>query len=86
MRELPLVSGSMAINGTISYADQEVFIFSSTIRQNITFGQSMDRTRYDKVIECTALIEDLKQFDDGDMTLVGEHGAGLSGGQKARVK
>lgn len=86
LKELPLSGGTMAINGSISYASQESWIFTSTIRQNITFGQPMDRARYDDVIKTTALGRDLAQFSDGDMTLAGEHGAGLSGGQKARIK
>lgn len=86
LKELPLASGSITINGSISYASQESWIFTSTIRQNITFGLPMDRSRYDEVIKSTALAKDLTQFSDGDLTLVGEHGAGLSGGQKARIK
>ncbi|XP_031637635.1 multidrug resistance-associated protein 4-like, partial [Contarinia nasturtii] len=85
LRELPLIKGSMGINGTISYASQVNWTFTSTIRQNITFGQSIDRSRYDEVIKCAALAKDFKQFGSGDMTMVGENGAGLSGGQKARI-
>lgn len=86
LKELPTSSGSMSVNGSISYVSQESWIFTSTVRQNITFGQSMDRARYDEVIKCTAMTRDLQLFSDGDMTLVGERGAGLSGGQKARIK
>lgn len=86
LKELPLICGSMGINGTISYACQESWIFTSSVRQNITFGQPMDRTRYDEVIQCTALKKDFAQFGTGDMTVVGENGAGLSGGQRARIK
>lgn len=86
LKELPLISGSMIINGSVSFASQESWLFTSTIRQNITFGEPMDRLRYDEIINSTALTLDLSQFSDGDMTLVGEHGAGLSGGQKARIK
>lgn len=86
LKELPLMCGSMGINGTISYACQESWIFTSTVRQNITFGQSMDRLRYDEVVRCTALKTDFAQLSAGDMTVVGENGTGLSGGQKARVK
>jgi len=37
------------------------------------------------VIRASALEEDLKQLPYGDMTIVGERGVSLSGGQKARV-
>lgn len=32
-----------------------------------------------------SLIKDFKQFSNGDMTIIGERGAALSGGQRARV-
>lgn len=86
LKELPLMCGSMGINGTISYASQVSWTFTSTIRQNITFGQPMDRQRYDEVIKCAALAKDFEQFSNGDLTLIGENGTGLSGGQKARIK
>ena len=86
LKELPLVCGSMGVNGTISYACQESWIFTSTVRQNITFGQPLNRSRYNDVIRCTALQTDFEQLSDGDTTMVGENGTGLSGGQKARIK
>ncbi|XP_031635983.1 multidrug resistance-associated protein 4-like [Contarinia nasturtii] len=85
LKELPLTQGSLGINGTVSYASQESWIFTSSIRQNITFGQSMDRMRYNEIVQSTALAKDFSQLSDGDMTLVGENGAGLSGGQKVRI-
>lgn len=86
VKELPINDGILSVNGSISYANQECWIFPSTIRQNIIFDQPMDRSRYEEVIENTALSKDLLQFKKGDLTLIGQHGAGLSGGQKARVK
>lgn len=86
LKELPLICGSIGVNGSVSYASQESWIFTSTIRQNITFGQPMDRARYDATVRCTALKTDFGQFGSGDLTIVGENGTGLSGGQKARIK
>lgn len=86
LKELPISHGSMGINGTISYASQESWIFTSTLKQNITFGEDLDRNRYKEVINSTALTKDFSQFSAGDMTVVGENGTGLSGGQKARIK
>lgn len=86
LKELALNCGSIGINGSISYACQESWIFTSTVRQNITFGQPLDRLRYDEVVQCTALKKDFAQLSAGDMTMVGENGTGLSGGQKSRVK
>ena len=86
LRELPLTKGSLAIDGSVSYASQQSWIFTSTVRQNITFGQPMDQPRYDEVVRCTALEKDFEQFPSGDLTMVGENGSGLSGGQKSRIK
>lgn len=86
LRELPLESGTIRINGTISYACQEPWVFAGSIRQNILFGQKMDRHRYDSIIASCALQKDLDQLPHGDKTMIGERGQSLSGGQKARIK
>lgn len=86
LRELPLETGSMTINGSISYASQESWIFSGSIRQNILFGKEYDRDHYDAVIKACALIKDFEQLENGDQTIVGDRGVNLSGGQKARLK
>uniref|UniRef100_A0A1Y1M1I2 Uncharacterized protein n=2 Tax=Photinus pyralis TaxID=7054 RepID=A0A1Y1M1I2_PHOPY len=83
--EIPLQTGCVVVNGRISYASQEPWIFSSTIRQNILFGSEMNEARYSAVVQCCALEQDLKSFPYGDMTTLGDHGAALSGGQKARI-
>lgn len=86
LRELPLESGSISINGSISYACQEPWVFAGSVRQNILFGQEMDRERYDVVVKTCALIKDFEQLENGDRTIIGDRGASLSGGQKARIK
>ncbi|XP_051163981.1 ATP-binding cassette sub-family C member 4-like [Leptopilina boulardi] len=72
-------------NIKISYASQVPWIFTGTIRENILFGNTYDKIRYDEVTKVCALRPDFKQFAYGDMTHVGDRGATLSGGQKARV-
>ncbi|XP_071455641.1 ATP-binding cassette sub-family C member 4-like [Hetaerina americana] len=83
--ELPLTSGSIRVDGKISYSCQEPWTFAGTIRQNILFGQAYERKRYNRVVEVCALTQDFKQFPYGDSTIVGERGVSLSGGQRARV-
>lgn len=56
-----------------------------TIRQNILVGQQMDLERYYRVLRATDLEEDLEKFPLGDLSIIGEGGTSLSGGQKARV-
>ncbi|CAG9814463.1 unnamed protein product [Phaedon cochleariae] len=83
--ELDVIEGTSRINGTISYASQEPWVFAATIRQNIIFGQEYDKKRYLDVIQVCALEKDFQQFENGDLTIVGDRGASLSGGQKARI-
>ena len=83
--EISLTEGQVKVNGGISYASQEAWVFGATVRQNILFGQSYERQRYQKVIKACALVRDFKQFPQGDQTVVGERGTSLSGGQKARI-
>ncbi|KAK5650692.1 hypothetical protein RI129_001721 [Pyrocoelia pectoralis] len=83
--ELQLSDGQLYVNGSLSSASQEPWIFSSSIRQNILFDSKMDKIRYQQVINCCALETDFAQFPYGDRTIVGERGASLSGGQKARI-
>lgn len=83
--ELPIASGRLDINGRISYASQEAWIFGGTVRDNILFGKPYQRERYNEVVRVCSLERDLDILVDGDLTIVGERGVSLSGGQKARV-
>lgn len=85
LRELPLESGSITVNGSVSYACQEPWVFAASIRQNILFGQEYEKNHYDKVVKACSLLTDFAQFPYGDQTIIGERGSSLSGGQKARV-
>jgi ATP-binding cassette subfamily C (CFTR/MRP) protein 4 len=85
LKEVEPTKGFVDVEGAVSYAAQEAWIFSASVRQNILFGQEMDQDKYQKVIRVSALVEDLSLFPHGDQTLVGERGVMLSGGQKARI-
>ncbi|KPU73242.1 uncharacterized protein Dana_GF26917 [Drosophila ananassae] len=85
LEELPIISGKIEKSGSISYAAQEPWIFSGTVRQNILFGQPMDHQRYWKVVKDCALQRDFDLLPFKDKTIVGDRGASLSGGQKARI-
>ncbi|XP_028627445.1 multidrug resistance-associated protein 4 [Grammomys surdaster] len=83
--ELPPTSGLVSVHGRIAYVSQQPWVFSGTVRSNILFGKKYEKERYEKVIKACALKKDLQLLEDGDLTVIGDRGATLSGGQKARV-
>jgi len=82
VRDLTLES----LRGQIAIVFQETFLFSSTIRNNIAYGQrdvSMER-----IVEAAKLAQAhdfIMELPLGYDTVVGERGMGLSGGQKQRI-
>jgi ATP-binding cassette subfamily B protein len=71
----------------IGIVEQEPFLFSRTIRENITYGvgrEVPDEEVY-AAAQAAAVHEVILSFPDGYSTLVGEKGVTLSGGQKQRV-
>ncbi|XP_044727627.1 ATP-binding cassette sub-family C member 4-like isoform X2 [Chrysoperla carnea] len=85
LKELPLNEGNLVVNGKVSYASQEPWLFAGTVRSNILFGEPMDRRRYREVVKRCALERDFTLLPYGDKTIVGERGVSLSGGQRARI-
>ena len=83
--EVSFLRGNIKVKGDITYAAQESWVFGSSVRQNIIFGGKFDEQRYQKVVEACALLQDFKQFPQGDKTIIGDRGSSLSGGQKARI-
>ncbi|KAF7279579.1 hypothetical protein GWI33_006975 [Rhynchophorus ferrugineus] len=83
--ELSIRTGYMELNGKLSFASQEPWLFYGSVRQNILFGEEYDEERYERVVQVCALQSDFNLLPYGDKTLVGEKGKALSGGQKARV-
>ncbi|KAI9475097.1 P-loop containing nucleoside triphosphate hydrolase protein [Coemansia mojavensis] len=83
--EMPLTSGTGAINGSIGYVSQKPWIMNATIKDNILFGNKYEQARYIRIIHACALTEDLEQLPHKDMTEIGRQGINLSGGQKARL-
>lgn len=72
-------------NEMVGYCAQTPWLQSMSIRENVLFSSPYEESRYKEVIEACALIPDMANFKHGDLSLVGENGVGLSGGQKARL-
>ena len=84
VRRIPL----HVLRGAIGFVNQEPFLFSTTLAENIAFGARDGQPLQDRVTEAATtarLDKDLAQFPRGYETMVGERGITLSGGQKQRV-
>jgi len=75
-----------SLRQNIGIVQQDVYLFSGTIRENISYGKP-DAT--DEEIRRAASLADLEEFieslPEGYDTYVGERGTRLSGGQKQRI-
>jgi ATP-binding cassette subfamily B protein len=71
----------------IGIVEQEPFLFSRSIRENITYGVGRDvpQEEIERAAKAAAIHDVVQAFPDGYNTLVGEKGVTLSGGQKQRV-
>ncbi|EAS02536.2 ABC transporter C family protein (macronuclear) [Tetrahymena thermophila SB210] len=85
LQEVPYYKGQIQCKGQLAYVEQEPYIFSSTVKENILFGREYDDDLYKKIIRACCLEQDLKIFQKGDQTVIGERGMDISGGQKARI-
>ncbi|XP_028790444.1 ABC transporter C family member 8-like [Neltuma alba] len=84
--EIPKISGTVNVGGTVAYVSQTSWIQSGTVRDNILFGQAMDNTKYENAIKVCALDKDINALSHGDLTEIGQRGINLSGGQKQRIQ
>ncbi|XP_044572437.1 multidrug resistance-associated protein 1 isoform X1 [Drosophila ananassae] len=83
--EMEKLAGVVNTVGKLAYVPQQAWIQNATVRDNILFGQTYDRKRYNKVIDACALRADIDILSAGDQTEIGEKGINLSGGQKQRI-
>ncbi|KAM3207796.1 hypothetical protein ACQJBY_062832 [Aegilops geniculata] len=84
--EVAKTEGMIQVCGKIAYISQSAWIQTGTVQDNILFGSSMDRERYNNTLLRCSLVKDLEMLPHGDCTQIGERGVNLSGGQKQRVQ
>jgi ATP-binding cassette subfamily B protein len=73
---------------SIGYVQQDVFLFSDSILNNIQFGLSELTENKNELVEATKtanVYNEINQLPNHFETLIGERGTTLSGGQKQRV-
>ena len=74
------------LRGAIGTAMQDIFLFSDTIKDNISYG--VPEASIDEIKETAKVSQAdgfIRKLEDGYDTVVGERGIGLSGGQKQRI-
>jgi ATP-binding cassette subfamily B protein len=71
----------------IGIVEQEPFLFSRSIAENITYGvgRQVPQAEIETAARAAAVHDVIQSFPEGYKTLVGEKGVTLSGGQKQRV-
>ena len=84
-KELRITKGTIKRSGNIAYVSDKPWVFPGTIRQNILFCSAYDEKWYLEIVEACQLEKDFKGFPELDLSRIGEHGATLSGGQRARL-
>ncbi|MHA1124388.1 MAG: ABC transporter ATP-binding protein [Candidatus Heimdallarchaeota archaeon] len=74
------------LRDNIGVIEQEIFLFSKTIKDNIAYGKPM--ASEEEIVNAAKLAqahEFILNFESGYDTVVGERGVTLSGGQKQRI-
>ncbi len=58
---------------------------TGSVRENIVMGRCFDPERYQTVLKAARLVRDLREWEHGDQTIIGDRGVNMSGGQRARL-
>ena len=72
----------------IAHVPQNIYLFDSTIAENIAFGvplKEIDHLRVQEAAKQAQISDMIDNSKDGYQTLVGERGVRLSGGQRQRI-
>jgi len=81
VRDYPLA----VLRRNIGMVPQETFLFSATLRENLTFGApGASPEEMLEATEAAHIRQEFEEFPQGFETMVGERGVTLSGGQKQR--
>lgn len=74
------------LRGQISIIEQDIFLFSKTIAENIAFGKpGATREEIEEAARKAQAADFIAELEDGYDTIIGERGATLSGGQRQRI-
>jgi len=77
-----------ALRNAIGYVPQDIFLFSDSIANNISFGldkENVDQSVIENAAQRAHVYHNIEEFPQKFETILGERGINLSGGQKQRV-
>ncbi len=75
-----------ALRSQISIIEQDIFLFSRSISENIAFGKpGASRGEIEAAARLAQAHDFIQSFEDGYETIIGERGVTLSGGQRQRI-
>jgi ATP-binding cassette subfamily B protein len=74
-----------SLRSQISYIEQDVFLFSTTIFENIAFGRVSSLEEIEEAAKQAQAHQFISEFPNGYESEVGERGVQLSGGERQRV-
>lgn len=75
-----------SLRSQISYVPQDVFLFSDTVAENISFGvPEIIENKITGAAKEAVVDKEIQQFTQKYQTIIGERGVTLSGGQKQRI-
>jgi ATP-binding cassette subfamily B protein len=75
-----------SLRSQISIIEQDIFLFSRSLADNIAFGQpDASRAEIEAAAKAAQAHEFIQSFEDGYETIIGERGVTLSGGQRQRI-
>lgn len=73
------------ITSLVSYVSQVPFLFAGSVRENLCLESEFSDQELWEVLRATALYDEIKSYESGLDTQIGEWGISLSGGQKQRL-
>jgi ATP-binding cassette subfamily B protein len=74
------------LRSSIGHVPQDTFLFSESIRDNLTVGRpGASDSEIERAVDVAQLTDTIRSLPDGYDTLLGERGVNLSGGQKQRL-
>lgn len=68
---IPRTEAEKNLHGFASYCSQTPWVVNDTLRGNILFGREFDEDRYEQILTCCALRDDIAVLPAGDMTEIG---------------